>query len=73
MVIIQGSLLDRIDFNIEEARDNVVKGADHIDKAEEYQKKGSNCAFRTMIVFLIGIAILSVVLAIKWTRNSSSA
>jgi t-SNARE complex subunit (syntaxin) len=71
MVILQGSLLDRIDFNIEEARHNVVEGAEHIEKAEKYQKKGSNCAFRTMLFFLIGIAILSIVLAIKWTRNST--
>lgn len=33
MVILQGSLLDRIDFNIEDARHNVVAGAEHIEKA----------------------------------------
>jgi syntaxin 16 len=69
MVILQGSLLDRIDFNIDEAHHNVVQGAEHIEKAEQYQKKSSNCAYRTMILCLIAIAILSVVLAIKWTKK----
>jgi t-SNARE complex subunit (syntaxin) len=69
MVILQGSLLDRIDFNIEESYQKVVEGAEHIEKAEKYQKKASGCAFKTMIFFLIGIAIMSIVLAIKWSKK----
>lgn len=67
MVILQGTLLDRIDYNIEESYQNVQKGVEHIVKAEKYQKKTSNCAFKTMLVFLVGIAILSIILAIKWS------
>lgn len=72
MVILQGSLLDRIDFNIEESFQKVVEGQEHIAKAETYQKKASGCAFKTMIVLVVLIAFMSIVLVAKWSWNPTT-
>ena len=55
LVMEQGSILDRIDYNLEVTGDNVVKGKNSLIKANEYQKK--NC-FRKAILFLLIIIFI---------------
>ena len=58
LVMEQGSILDRIDYNIEVTGDNVVKGKKSLIKANEYHKK--NC-FRKAILFLIIIIFIEAI------------
>ena len=55
IVIEQGTILDRIDYNIDITFDNVKKGKKHIVKANE-SNKGS--CFRNAILFLILIVFV---------------
>ena len=58
LVMEQGSILDRIDYNIEVTGDNVVKSKKSLIKANEYHKK--NC-FRKAILFLIIIIFIEAI------------
>ena len=55
IVIEQGTILDRIDYNIDITFDNVKKGKKHIVKTNE-SNKGS--CFRNAILFLILIVFV---------------
>ena len=50
LVMEQGTILDRIDYNIDEASIHTSKGKQHLMNASEVQKK--NC-FRNVMLFLI--------------------
>ncbi|XP_045192764.1 syntaxin-16-like [Mercenaria mercenaria] len=58
MVVDQGTILDRIDYNIEHASVQVEKGLQQLQKAEKYQKKN-----RKMHIILI-LALLIIILII---------
>ena len=49
MVADQGTVLDRIDYNIEQTQSRVHQGLVHLQKAEGHQKKNR----KMMIVMLI--------------------
>ena len=59
LVMEQGSILDRIDYNIDVAGENVIKSKKSLIKANEYHKK--NC-FRNIILVLILIIFIEVFL-----------
>ena len=61
LVMEQGSILDRIDYNIDIASTNVTSGKKSIAKANEYHKK--NC-FRNVIVVLLVIIFIEALLII---------
>ena len=61
LVMEQGSILDRIDYNIDVAGDNVVKSKKSLTKANEYHKQ--NC-FRNIILVLIVIIFIEVFMLI---------
>lgn len=42
MIVDQGTALDRVDYNIQRARDNVLQGRKELEKAREHQRK---CTF----------------------------
>lgn len=65
LVIIQGSLLDRIDFNIEESLVHVKKGDRTLTRVEERQKT-SKCACRLIVLMVLGVLVLTVVLMVRW-------
>lgn len=50
LVMEQGTILDRIDYNIEEAAVNTAKGKQHLINASELQKKS---CFRNVMLFLV--------------------
>lgn len=65
LVIIQGSLLDRIDYNIDESLAHVKKGDETLTRVENRQKT-SKCACRVMTLMVLGILVLGIVLMVRW-------
>ncbi|KAK7915644.1 hypothetical protein WMY93_011405 [Mugilogobius chulae] len=59
MVVEQGTVLDRIDFNVEQACVKTEDGLKQLQKAEQYQKKN-----RKMLVILILFVIVVVLILI---------
>ncbi|KAF9921555.1 hypothetical protein FBU30_008390 [Linnemannia zychae] len=71
MVIDQGTLLDRIDFNVEQASVHLQDAVYELDEGEKYQKKARN---RKIILLLILIIVgLIIVLIFKPRRHSAPA
>ena len=64
LVMEQGSILDRIDYNIDIASTNVSVGKKNIVKANECQKK--NCFRNVIIVLLVCIFVEAVLLILKF-------
>lgn len=63
MVIDQGTILDRIDFNMEAAVAHAEGGVKELDKAEEHQKNA--LPFRCIVLLVFLIAVMLVVLIVK--------
>ena len=63
-MIIQGSLLDRIDYNIDESLVQVRKGKNTLERVDNKQKT-SKCACRMIALMITGIVILLVVLLVR--------
>lgn len=63
LVIDQGSILDRIDYNIEQVVDQSKQANKQLQKAEKSQK--SNRATKCMLALVIANAILILILIIK--------
>ena len=63
LVMEQGSILDRIDYNIDVASTNVVKGKNSLIKANDYHK--NNCFRNVIIVLLVCIFIEAFMLIFK--------
>ena len=66
LVMEQGSILDRIDYNIDIASSNVVKGKNSLIKANEYHK--NNCFRNVIIVLLVCIFIEAFMLIFKFIK-----
>ena len=64
LVMQQGTILDRIDYNIDLASVNVTKGKKSIVKADKYQK--NNCFRNVIIVLIICIFIEALLLILKF-------
>ena len=64
LVMEQGSILDRIDYNIDVAADNTTKGKKNIEKASQYQNK--NCFRNVIIVILLIIFLEGFFMIIKY-------
>ena len=60
----QGTILDRIDYNIETALDNSKEAHKHLVKANEHMKE--NCFRNITIVLIIIIFIESILLIFKF-------
>lgn len=63
LVIDQGTILDRIDFNMEQVLAHTTEGIQQLQKAEEHQK--SALPLRCIIVLVLLIAILLAILIAK--------
>ncbi|KAF7711321.1 syntaxin-16 isoform X1 [Silurus meridionalis] len=59
MVVEQGTVLDRIDFNVEQACIKTEDGVKQLQKAEQYQKKN-----RKMLVILILFVIIIILILV---------
>lgn len=64
LVMEQGTILDRIDYNIETASTNVVEGHKNLVKADENMKK--NCARNAIMAMLVVNFVLGILLIFKF-------
>ena len=64
LVMEQGSILDRIDYNIELAAAHVEKGKENVKKAESYQKK--NCYRNVIMILIVTIFVESLMIVLKF-------
>ena len=63
LVVEQGTLLDRIDHNIDLTVTRVKEGTEHLKQAEEYQKSAR--PFWCMSILVLIIVILVIVIVVK--------
>ena len=70
LVIDQGTILDRIDYNMETAVEHAKEGITQLHKAEEHQK--NNVGMKCIIVLIILIVILMIVLIVKHQPSSKN-
>ena len=62
LVIDQGTILDRIDFNMEQVSEHTRKGVVEIEKAEQYQKAARPRICIALLLFLITIMMIALIL-----------
>jgi len=65
LVIEQGTLLDRIDYNIEQTLVKVKEGVKDLTKADEYSKKARTIKCILALIFIIVILVALLV----WKNN----
>ena len=66
LVMEQGTILDRIDYNIDIASTNITQGKKNIIKAEKHMK--NNCFRNVIIILLICIFIESILIILKFLK-----
>ena len=71
LVIDQGTILDRIDYNMESAVEHAKEGIVQLQKAEDHQKNA--LPFRCIVVLVVLIAIMLGVLIWKHSSQSKSS
>jgi syntaxin 16 len=64
MVVDQGTILDRIDYNVEQTATHVEKGLQQLQKAEKYQKKNRKMLVIS-VMFIIVIVLLIILIGVK--------
>ena len=65
LVIEQGTILDRIDYNVEESKDSMSKANVHLDKTHKIEK---STRARWCIIFLASfILVLTFIQILKYT------
>ncbi|KAF9909275.1 hypothetical protein EC991_008912 [Linnemannia zychae] len=69
MVIDQGTLLDRIDFNVEQASVHLQDAVYELDEGEKYQKKARNR--KIILLLILIIAGLFIILIFKPRHHSA--
>ena len=64
LVVEQGTILDRIDYNIDTAKDNTAKGKQHLINAENLQK--NNCFRNVMLMLFLLIFFEGILMIFKF-------
>lgn len=67
MVVEQGSVMDRIDFNVLRAKEDTAKSNMHLRKALEYEKSNRSTAF--LVCLLVSNAVCVLILLLRWTHH----
>jgi syntaxin 16 len=66
LIVEQGSILDRIDYNIEQAQVKVAAGKKEVVKADEYSKASAKRSLFCIFLLLIAIAVCIGLLILKY-------
>ena len=61
-ILFQGTLLDRIDYNIEQTATRVDSGLKQLQKAEKYQKKNRKMLIITILFVVLIFLILLLII-----------
>jgi syntaxin 16 len=69
LIVEQGSIIDRIDYNIENAKVSVEQGLKEVDKAKQHQDKATGFSWFCIIGLVIAIIICIIILAEKYKNN----
>lgn len=67
LVIEQGTILDRIDYNVEQTLTKVVEGTEQIRQADDYSKR--SCTLKMMCFFLLVITVEVLILVFRRKNN----
>jgi syntaxin 16 len=67
LVIDQGTVLDRIDYNMEQVVENTKEGMVHLKKAEDHQK--NSLPLKCIIFLILMIIIMIIILILKHKPN----
>lgn len=70
MIIDQGTMLDRIDYNVERMADDVKEAAKELTTAEGYQKKTTKRKIIFLLLLIIAAMIILLVIKPKKHRGS---
>jgi len=65
LVIDQGTILDRIDYNVEQAKERIDKGVVHLKEADDISQKAVTA--KCIGVLVIIAIVLLIALVIKWS------
>ena len=67
LVIDQGTILDRIDYNVEQAKERIEKGVEHLKEADDISQKAVTA--KCIGVLIVVVVVLLIGLVIKWSSN----
>ena len=70
LVIDQGTILDRIDYNMESAVEHAKEGIKELKKAEDHQKNA--LPMKCIVALVVLIAIMLIVLVVKNSPKKSN-
>jgi len=73
LVIDQGTILDRIDFNMEQVVEHTKEGLGQLNKAEDHQKSARPIKCIVLLLFLIAVMLTALIMKNKKAEEEAQA